>query len=165
MGKSRSTGRKVTGVSGSALGFGVGVSTSTTTTERDVVQALIIFLEDRRVLFNPDDLEEQSQVNSSVQEIRAELTEALQQVDPQGLVAAALRLMRSSCRQYLDDPRLHFRFIDRCDRPERRDNPGFLVALGGLRAMFGLALLQLDQLFALEMEPQLRGLLPKPDVG
>ena len=70
MGKTRSTGRRLSGTSMSILGVGAGAPVTAATTDRDIAQALITFLEDRRVLFNPEYLEVASQVDSSVLEIR-----------------------------------------------------------------------------------------------
>src|SRR5262249_38073726 len=116
MAKARTTGRRVTGgsVSGSALGFGggVGASVAAVTTDRDIAQALVTFLKDRRVLFNPEYLEIEIQVNSSVDQIRRELTEALQQIDPKSPAVSPISTMRAACRRFLDHPRQHFRHFD-----------------------------------------------------
>lgn len=163
MAKPRSTGTRVTGGGGSVLGFGASASTSPKTTDRDIVQALAIFLEDRRVLFNPEHLEVESQVDHSVQEIRRELTEALQQLDPKGPAIESIRAMRAACRRYLDEPRQTFRHMG--DYGHRRHNaePGFFVALGELRAVFSAELKRLDDRFKLEIESHIRGLFPKSE--
>jgi uncharacterized protein DUF6650 len=162
MAKSRSTGRRVTGGSGSALGFGLGLSTTATATDRDIVQALVVFLEDRRALFNADYLEVQSQVDHSVIEIRKELTEALQQLEPTSPAVPPIRSMRAACRRYLDNPRQQFRLMGRSGVPGQ-NVPGFFVALGELRAIFGVELKQLDDRFGLDIEPQLRELFLPAD--
>lgn len=167
MAKARSTGRRITGgsVSGSALGFGggIGASVAAVTTERDIVQALVTFLEDRRVLYNPEHLEVETQVTSSVDQIRRELTEALQQLDPASPAVGSISTMRAACRRFLDDPRQHFRFLD---GPRHRHDgltPGFFVALGELRATFGAELKRLDKLYKLRIEVQLRDTFPGDD--
>ena len=91
------------------------------------------FLEDRRVLFNPEYLEVESQVDHSVIEIRKELTEALQQIDPKGKAVQPMRTMRAACRRYLDEPRQRFRLMETHDRHHNRGDPGFFLALGELR--------------------------------
>jgi hypothetical protein len=162
MAKSRSTGRRITGTGISALGVGASVSTTSTTTDRDIVQALVTFLEDRRALFNPDYLEIESQVAWSVTEIRKELTEALQQLDPNSPAVAPVRVMRGACRRYLDEPHQQFRHLDYEPGRHREGTPGFFLALGELRATFGIEVKRLDDLFKLEIEPQLRELFPQP---
>jgi hypothetical protein len=163
MAKPRSTGKRVAGGSASALSFGAGVSTAAVTTDQDVIQALITFLEDRRVLFNPEYLEVASEVDHSVEDMRKELTEALQQVDRKSPAVAPLRALRAACRRYLDNPRQEFRHIGRHDGRDGRNEPGFFVALGELRAIFGHELKLLDDLFDLDVEPQLHALFPSID--
>ena len=162
MAKNRITGRRVTVAGISALGFGASVSTTAAITDRDIVQSLITFLEDRRVLFNPDYLEIESQVARSVTEIRKELTEALQQLDPNSPAVAPVRMMRGACRRYLDEPRQRFRHMDHPPRRQGEGTPGFFLALGELRATFGTEVKRLDDQFKLEIEPQLRELFPQP---
>lgn len=159
MGKHRSTGRKLSGTNMSVLGVGVGVSTSPAATDRDIVQGLATFLEDRRVLFNPDYLEVEWQVDDSVQEIRKQLTETLQQL-PDGDAANAIRAMREACRRYLDNPRQHFRHLERHGPHPREAGAGFFLALGELRGVFGAEMKRLDDLFQLKIEKQLRDLFP-----
>src|SRR5262249_22754147 len=118
--------------------------------------------EDRRVLFNPEYLEVQAQVDNSVIDIRRELTEALQQLGPTSPAVPPIRSMRAACRRYLDNPRQRFRFMDRGEDSDSND-PGFFVALGELRAIFGVELKQLDDRFGLDIEPQLRDLFLTPE--
>lgn len=162
MGKSRSTGKRLTGTSMSAFGFGAGFSTAPAATDRDIVQALVTFLEDKRALFNPEYLEIEDQVGHSVLNIRAQLTEALQQIDQASPAVQPLRDMRAACRRYLDEPRQHFRFLER-HHGHHEARPGFFVALGELRATFGAELKRLDALYSLDVEPQLRALFPMDD--
>jgi hypothetical protein len=163
MAKPRSTGKRVSGGSASALSFGAGVSTAAVTTDQDVIQALITFLEDRRVLFNLEYLEVASQVDRSVEDMRKELTEALQQVDRKSPSVAPLRALRAACRRYLDNPRQTFRHMGSHDGRHNHNEPGFFLALGELRATFGHELKLLDDLFDIDMESQLRTLFPTID--
>jgi hypothetical protein len=167
MAKTRSTGKRITGgsVSGSAFGFGggVGASVAATTTDRDIVQALVTFLEDRRVLFNPEYLEVEVQVASSVVQIRRELTEALQQLDPKSPAVSSISMMRAACRRFLDHPRQYFRHFEGPRHSHDDLVPGFFLALGELRATFGAELQRLDKQFKLRIEVQLRDLFPGED--
>jgi hypothetical protein len=163
MGKSRSTGRRIAGGSASILGVGAGVSLAGETTDRDIAQALVTFLEDRRVLFNLEYLEIEDQANSSILQIRKELTESLQQLDPKGPAVAPLRAMRAACRKFLDTPRLVLRHFSRSSRHHDNMEPGFFVALGELRAVFSAELKRLDDLFKLDIEDHLRAEFPAAD--
>ena len=162
MGRHRSTGKRLTGGSVSVLGIGAGISTISTATEKDIIQALVTFLEDRRVLFNLERLEVESEADHSVLEIRRELTETLQQLDPNSQAARHVRGMRGACRRYLDKPRQQFRHIGG-SRGRGINNPGFFVALGEFRATLGNEFKALSALFPLVIEPQLRDLFPVPD--
>jgi hypothetical protein len=159
--KSRKSGKQLAGTSLSILGLGIGASVASTRTDGDVAQGLVTYLEDKRVLFNPEHLEGESEVQYSVQEIRTQLTDALQQVDPKGPAAEAIKAMRAACRQYLDGPRQHFQHMGVHMRG--MNEPGFFLALGELRARFGVELKRLDNLFGITMEPQLRALFLAPD--
>jgi hypothetical protein len=63
--------------------------------QRKIVRGVIAFLEDRRVPYNPYNIEIEREVSESVLEIRREITKAIQ-------AAPALRAMRAACREYLD---------------------------------------------------------------
>lgn len=162
--KARSNKRKLTGASVSALGLGIGLATTVTPGDRDIVQGLVTFLEDRRVLFNPEYLEVVSQVDRSVEEIRRELTDALQQLGPASPATPPIRTMRAACRRYMDGPRQQFRHMNAYGMSRRDNDPGFFVALGELRSTFGAELKRLNDVFKPTMEPQLRELFPSPDL-
>jgi hypothetical protein len=109
----------------------VGVSVATTTTDCDIVQALLTFLENRRVLFNPEYFEVET------------FTEALQQLDPKSATVSSISTMRTACRRFPDHPQQHFRHFE---GPRHRSDdlaPGLFVVLGELRATFGAELQRL----------------------
>src|SRR5438552_16206546 len=70
--------------------------------ERDIAQSVVTFLEDRRVLYNPTELELPHRCISSVIEIRHFLTEKLNELDQNSELAKNVRTMRSACRRLLD---------------------------------------------------------------
>src|SRR5229473_2533112 len=80
--------------------------------ERELVRRLMLFLEDRRVLYNPSMLEVRSQVDHSIHEIRKECTEALRQLGERAFAAVSIRAIREAGRRYHDDSNLEFRLID-----------------------------------------------------
>jgi hypothetical protein len=155
--------RRVTGVS-TPVG---GVSWAPAPSERDALRQLVVFLEDRRALFDPYDVETTVLVEHSVQEIRAELTRILQTIGEGSRAGEPLRMMRSACQRYLtrasgfrDEPYWH--------RPPRfRGHPGlggedddFVLALGELRGVFGACLEQIASRYDIEVHGELGGLLP-----
>ena len=70
--------------------------------EREKIRQLIVFLEDRRALYNPYNMETVRWVHESVLKIREELTNTLQQLAEESEAASSLRAMRAGCPQYLD---------------------------------------------------------------
>jgi hypothetical protein len=156
--------RRVTGVS---TPFG-GISWTPPASEREGLRKLIVFLEDRRALFNPYGVEAPQLVEHLVQEIRAELTRVLQSVGEDSRAAESLRTMRAGCQQYLTRasrfgngspwhrlPRLHYGV----DEDEGDD---FILALGELRGLFGACLVQIASTYNLTVHGDLARLLPKP---
>jgi hypothetical protein len=78
-----------------------GVSWSPPAPERETLRKLVVFLEDRRALFDPYDVEATVLVQQSVQQIRAELTGVLQSIGEDSRAAEPLRTMRAACQRYL----------------------------------------------------------------
>src|SRR3546814_506555 len=110
--------------------------------ERDIVRKLLAFLEDRRALYVDYCLEIEDQVAHSVHQIREELTKTLQALSEDSEVVGPVRAMRAACRKFLTEPHPDFRNLVRYGGPSahRMDiegSPGFFVALGELRAVFG----------------------------
>ncbi|SRR5713226_3316755 len=105
--KPKNSGKKVTGGGASALGFGASVSTASFATDRDVVQALVTILEDRRALYIDHHREFSEHVTASILEIRKLITDALQQIDGKSPAVDFLRRMRAACRRYLDEVGTH----------------------------------------------------------
>ena len=96
--------RRITGGSFSLLGFGGGVQLSDPgPAQREIVRRFLVALEDRRVLYNPMQLEVRSQVEHSVHQIRQACTEALQQLAEGDFAGLPVRAIREACRRYHDD--------------------------------------------------------------
>src|SRR5260370_41813298 len=79
-----------------------GVSWEPPNNEREIAKSVVTFLEDRRVLYNPTELEVPHHCISSVIEIRRFLTEKMNDLDQNGELAKNLRTMRAACRKFLD---------------------------------------------------------------
>jgi hypothetical protein len=112
------------------------------------VRGVMALLEDRRVLYNPYNIEIEHEVSSSVLEIRRELTKALQPLPEDSPAAPALRAMRAACRAYLDQSH---RFPHHL---------GFMLGLGELRAHFGLQVAYLAIEYGLDIENELAQIIP-----
>jgi len=150
--------RRITGFSTPLFG----VSWNPPAAERDTVRAFLTFLEDRRVLFNPDFLEVEWQVQDSVQQIRQQCTATIAKLHDQSRAIAPLRSVRAACRRFLDEPRLDYRhFANR--GPRDTDRPSFFTALGEFRAAIGIHIANLALLYQIELEPELASIVPAED--
>jgi hypothetical protein len=139
-----------------------GVSWSPPESEREVVKKLITFLEDRRALYNPFNMETGEWVIESVMEIRKRLTEILQALDQGSDIGFHLRAMRAACRRFLDETgqgarRWALRLAG------LQHNGEFCIALGELRAVFGVHIAQLCVKYGVDVEDDLAAILPVED--
>lgn len=70
--------------------------------ECNEAKKIILFLEDKRVLFNPSDMEDANHCAQSVVQIRNELTMALQNLPGDSNLAKSIKLMRKACQEFSD---------------------------------------------------------------
>ncbi len=155
---SAATARRITGIS---TPFGGLQWADPGASERDIIRGLILFLEDRRVLYNPFILEVRSQVDPSIHQIRHECTNLLRQLGENAFAVAPLRAIREACRRFHDDANMEFRFFAR--RGHHELDAGFFTALGALRATIGQQLALLAAHYDLDIEGDLADVLPRPD--
>ncbi len=131
--------------------------------EADVTAArrIITYLEDRRVLYSPDEMESPEYCVRSVLEIRGQLTRELG-AHATGDLAESLRAMRASCRKFLN-------CMDRGDGEIVRHGRthghwaswAFNSALGELRGVMGIHLARLAAQHGLDIEGELASILPE----
>jgi len=154
---------RLTGIS-TPLG---GVSWQATETETAAARRVISFLEDRRVLYAPDELEVPAHCVHSVLEIRRFLTMELGKLDNGSVLAASLRAMRAACRKFLE--RVGVDGDDRAvlyaNRPGHWASWTFYGALGEMRGTFGVHLARIAAEFKLDIEDSLAAILPEADNG
>jgi len=137
---------RITGVSVPVFG----ISWQPPEPERKVVRDVLVFLEDRRALYNDFAHEIEDQVSESVLQIRSELTNAIRRLTDDSKATASFRAMRAACRQYLDDTQAqhHPHFF------------GAMVELGRLRATFGFHVALLALQYGIDIEGDLSTILP-----
>lgn len=134
-----------------------GISWNPPETDRAVVRKLITFLEDRRSLYNPYNIETPMFVDQSILEIRKELTDILQTLGDNKDVSPHVRAMRAACRKYMNEVgnqtrgRFHFRDFE------------VFTTLGELRAVFGVHIAQLAVKYGIDIEDELASILPIED--
>src|SRR6516225_5478986 len=79
----------------------VGVSWQPSDLEVSAARRVIAFLEDRRVLYAPDEMEVPSHCVHSDREIRHFLSSEVGKLDTSSEFASSLRAMRAVCRKFL----------------------------------------------------------------
>jgi hypothetical protein len=126
-----------------------GVSWNPSEPERKVVRDMLVFLEDRRALYNAYAHEIEDQVAQSVLQIRSELTNVLRRLPENAEAAPAIRAMRAACREYLTtaghgSPRFF----------------GAMAELGRLRAIFGVHIAYLAVKYGIDIEGELASTIP-----
>ena len=77
-----------------------GIQWNAPTIEADEAKNIVLFLEDKRVLFNPANMEDAGHCAQSVIDIRSELTKALQALPSDSNLAKSLKRMRKSCQEF-----------------------------------------------------------------
>lgn len=141
-----------------------GVSWNPPEADRAVVKRVVAFLEDRRVLYAPSEMEVAEHCVHSVIEIRGFLTGELGQLDDTSDIAASLRALRAACRKFLDT--VH---NDGGDIVRFGFSHGhwagwvFNGALGELRGVFGVHVAILATKYGVNVEKDLAAILPGED--
>lgn len=154
---------RLTGIS-TPLG---GVSWQATETESAAARRVISFLEDRRVLYAPDELEVPEHCVHSVLEIRRFLTGELGKLDNSSELSASLRAMRAACRKFLERVGAggDERAILYANHQGHWASWTFYSALGEMRGTFGVHLARIASPFKLDIEDALAAILPEVDNG
>jgi len=132
--------------------------------DRLLVSDLILYLEDKRALFNSYSLDCYKYVVSSVIAVRERLTELIQKVNGNNEIEPHLRAMRAACRKFQDRCSQSIQAQKAMGSVEVVDEI-YLTALGELRAIFGIHIALLCLKYDLEVKDNLLMLLPYQDVG
>jgi hypothetical protein len=162
-GKRRQTKPRLTGLGASAAGVGASAQWENVETDAKVAQDVVTFLEDRRILFLPVNVEVVECSMGSVRELREFLTEALQRTSPNSPLARCLQLMRGACRDLTTR-------IDSMGRREsggyaewgwsRFDHPDGVMALGIWRGLVLGNVAEIVERYSLVVDGPLAGALP-----
>lgn len=114
----------------SAEAFGFGLGWEWVESEGEVVRQLIVYLEDRRALYEHHHLEMGYHVVQSVLDIRRELTDTLQRLSADSGAAFSVRAMRDACHNFLR--------VSQGPPPAWGMNEEVIMALGELRGVFAV---------------------------
>ncbi len=142
-----------------------GVSWNAPEAERAVAKRVLTFLEDRRVLYVPSEMEVPEHGVQSVLRIREMLTSEIGLLTGDGQLVQSLRAMRAACRKFLgaigpeDGPVVRHAF-------ERGHYASweFNQALGEMRGVFGIYIAILSATHGLDIEDGLATIVPGRDV-
>lgn len=141
-----------------------GVSWTPPQSDVEIARRVLVFLEDRRVLYSPYEVEMPEHCVASVLEIRRFLTDQLASGIGDDL-SGPLRAMRAACRKFVgdvDDDRLR---RDRWHGPYRGGVGGweFQQALGEMRGVIGIHIAQIAVRYGLDVPEPLAVILPAAD--
>ena len=150
---------RLTGISTPVFGVSWNPPEASITVARRVVS----FLEDRRVLYNPYQLEDPRHCIQSVIEIRHFLTEELGSSDPDNELSNSLRAMRAASRKFLDTVNPGQGKSHYVGYQSHFDDWVFNSALGELRGVFGVHIAQIAAQHGLDVEDDLASILPGQD--
>lgn len=140
------------------------ISWAPSESKRKIVQDTVLFLEDKRVLYVPSEMETPEHCVRSVIDIRVFLTAQLQRAADDETLSNYLRAMRIACRK----------FLERTSGNERREKDflchagswghwaswEFASALGEMRGTFGVMLAQLAAAYGIDIEDDLSSIIP-----
>src|SRR5712692_2044336 len=135
--------------------------------EREILLRLLPFLEDRRVLYSPTEVEVPAHCVESVLRIREFLVMEAGRLAEGNALRETLRAMAGACRGFLDRvPGPHGRTpLGRPDQGRGFDSWVFNQSLGALRGQFGIYLSEIAAAYGIKMEGELGAILPpSPDL-
>lgn len=141
-----------------------GISWNPPTTERTIANRVIRFLEDKRVLYNPSELESPRYCVDSVCRIREYLTSEMQHLNSDTELFSYLKAMRIACRKFLDRMgSKDDRFLDEARYNGNFSSWVFGSALGEMRGTFGNMAAQIAAAYGIDMEDDLAKIIPEKE--
>lgn len=131
--------------------------------EVTVARRVLTYLEDRRVLYAPEEMELPIRCAQSVQEIRIYLTQELQKRQHTGLLEDSMRAMRTACRNFLSDVQRDPDMLMSAHIHGHFQSWRFFSALGSLRATMGVYCARIAAAYGLDLEDGLARNVPLAD--
>jgi len=142
----------------------IGASWNPPEPDISVSRRIITFFEDRRVLYDPCEVEVPQHCVHSVIEIRRFLTQELSKQDVSKEIADSLRALRAACRKFLTSVQCQDREIIPFANQHGHFASWILMdAIGQLRGTFGVHLAQLAVRHGLDVEDDLAQIFPGED--
>lgn len=154
--KFKEVAKRVTGLSTPIFG----VSWTPSESERVAARRILAELEDRRVLYNPAEMEVPDHCVMSVIDIRRMLSNEIGSLDEKAPLAKSLRAMRGACRKFLNTTQTDHRIVRYGSHLGHFSSWHFNSAVGELRGVFGVHLAQIATQYGLDIEDELASILP-----
>lgn len=155
--KFREIASRLTGISCPVFG----VSWNPPEAERSVARRVLAFLEDRRVLYVPSEVELPHHCVQSVLEIRHFLTSEIGVLPAESVIAQSLSAMRAASRKFMNTVQGdEGRIIQFGASQGHYASWIFIAALGELRGVFGIHIAMLAVRYGLDIERQLSSIIP-----
>ncbi|WP_339430052.1 DUF6650 family protein [Pseudomonas taetrolens] len=124
--------------------------------EADEARSIIALLENKRVLFNPANMEDANHCALSILDIRSEITKALQALPASSALSSSLRRMRKSCLEFSNklghpnflsfDPPVQVSILER--------------ELFKLREKFGISVAEISVAYGVDIDDGLASIIP-----
>ena len=124
--------------------------------EADEAKNVILFLEDKRVLFNHTSMEDAGHCALSVIEIRSALTKHLQALSAESNLAKSLKRIRRACQEF-NDKVGHPKFLN-LDRPVQTSM--LEREIHKLREKCGLSIAEIAVSYGLDVDDGLASIIP-----
>lgn len=155
---------RLNGVSTPVFGLSWNPPRSDVTAAREVVA----FLEDRRALYNPYEVEVPEQVIQSILGMRRYLTQSLSAGGLSADFVASLRTLRAACRKFLDRNGVRgegetLQLPPTAFGVAHMHDIEFNQSLGELRGVVGVEVAKIATSNGLDVEEGLASILPAPD--
>ena len=150
---------KITGISIPIFG----ISWTPAKLEIDVAKKVIVYLEDKRVLYVIYELESPRHCLNSVIQIREFLTTQLFDVDGNSELSTILREMRGTCRNFLNNVQEKYSFnkiSGTIDRELGTENIHFYNAMGEFRIRMGILIAKVLIMYGINCESDLLNIIP-----
>ncbi len=152
--------KRITGISTPIFG----ISWNPDDTERDLAKEIIAYLEDRRVLFIPSEVEIPMHCVESIFRIRESLTQKIGKLDQESELSKSLRVMRAACRKFLDKTGANNDLILFGAHRGHYNSWEFISAIGELRGVFGIQIARIAVAYGIDVEEDLASIIPGPDI-
>ena len=142
-----------------------GISWQPDESDVKIAKRVINFLEDRRVLYSPYDLELPGHCVTSIMEIRRMLTDEIGKLSQKKELYNDLKLLRSGCRKFLDEIQQHNINTDQPFQMSSFSGWVFYSALGELRGVFGIYISKIAMSYGIDIAGELSTIVPIVDDG